>query len=102
MNTATIAPGHVVAVLLADGWHRIVPGSFSVGTLSFGAEAGQGTPGFRFEQADSGSPYGPATLAGPLGSIIAVRQAHSAARRSGELARPASGRWGRPAPEAVA
>jgi hypothetical protein len=68
----------VVAVLLADGWHRIVPGSFSVGPLSFDAEAGLGTPGFRFEEADPARPYRPATLAGPLGSILAVRQVNSA------------------------
>jgi hypothetical protein len=102
MSGTTVAPAQVVAVLLADGWHRVVPGSFSVGTLSFGAEAGPGTPGFRFEQAENGSPYAPATLAGPLGSIIAVRQVGSAARRPGELPRPASRRWTRPAPEAVA
>ena len=35
MNDTQIAATKVVAVLLADGWHRIVPGSFSVGTLSF-------------------------------------------------------------------
>jgi hypothetical protein len=97
-----VAPATVVAVLLADGWHRIIPGSFSVGTLSFGAEAGPGTPGFRFEQADQGgSPYGPATLAGPLASILAVRQAGSA-RQTRELARPAAKRWARSSPEAVA
>jgi hypothetical protein len=87
MSGTTIAPATVVAVLLADGWHRIVPGSFSVGTLSFEAEAGPGTPGFRFEQAEAGSPYGPATLAGPLGSIIAVRQVTPAVRRIGDLDR---------------
>jgi hypothetical protein len=77
----------VVAVLLADGWYQIVPGSFSVRTLSFEAEAGPGTPGFRFEQAEAGSPYRPATVAGPLGSIIAVRQVTPAVRRIGDLAR---------------
>ena len=101
MSGITIPPAHVVAVLLADGWHRVVPGSFSVGPLRFGAEAGHGTPGFRFEQADPGSPYGPATLAGPLGSILAVRHVNSTRHPSG-LARPASGRWPHPAPEAVA
>ena len=65
MNDTQIATTTVVAVLLADGWHRIVPGSFSVGTLSFGAEAGPGTPGFRFEEADAGRPYQPTVLAGP-------------------------------------
>ena len=28
MSGNDIAVGRVVAVLLADGWHRIVPGSF--------------------------------------------------------------------------
>ena len=74
----------VVAVLLADGWHRIVPGSFRVGPLSFAAEASPGTPGFRFEEADAGRPYRPTVLAGPLDSIIAVRQVSPAVRGIGE------------------
>ena len=102
MSGVTVAPAKVVAVLLADGWHRVLPGSFSVGALGFGAEAGLGALGFRFEEADLGSPYGPATLAGPLGSVLAVRQVGSAARGPGELARPAAGRWARSAPEAAA
>jgi hypothetical protein len=77
--------GRVVAVLLADGWHRIVPGSFRVGRLSFEAEAGPGTSGFRFEEADAGRPYQPAVLAGPLASIIAVRQVTPAVQRVGDL-----------------
>jgi hypothetical protein len=87
MSDNDVAGGRVVAVLLADGWHRIVPGSFRVGPLSFGAEAGPGTPGFRFEEADAGRPYQPTVLAGPLGSIIAVRQVSSAVRRIGDLDR---------------
>jgi len=87
MSGTTVNPATVVAVLLADGWHRVVPGSFWVGALSFEAGAGPGTPGFRFEQAETGSPYRPATLAGPLRSIIAVRQVRSATRYPGELSR---------------
>jgi hypothetical protein len=75
MRDNDVAAGMVVAVLLADGWHRIVRGSFSVGRQSFGAGADLGVPGFRFEEADTGSPYQPTVLAGPLNSIIAVRQA---------------------------
>ena len=56
MSGNDMTAGRVVAVLLADGWHRIVPGSFRVGPLSFGAEAGPGMPGFRFEEADAGRP----------------------------------------------
>jgi len=84
MSGNDIAVSRVVSVLLADGWHRIVPGSFRVGPLSFEAEAGPGTPGFRFEEADAGRPYQPAVLAGPLDSIIAVRQVGPAARRIGD------------------
>jgi hypothetical protein len=84
MSDNDVAAGRVVAVLLADGWHRIVPGSFRVGPLRFEAEAGPGTPGFRFEEADAGRPYQPAVLAGPLDSIIAVRQVGSALRRIGD------------------
>jgi hypothetical protein len=73
MSGNDIAAGRVVAVLLADGWHRIVPGSFRVGPLSFGAEAGPGTPGFRFEEADPSRPYQPTALADPLDNVIAVR-----------------------------
>jgi hypothetical protein len=102
MNGATAPPAKVLAVLLADGWHQVVPGSFSVGTLGFAAEAGLGMPGFRFEEADPASPYRPAVLAGPLGSILAVRQVDSAARQRGELTRPAPSRWARSTPEAVA
>ena len=84
MSDNYVAAARVVAVLLADGWHRIVPGSFRVGPLSFEAEAGPGTPGFRFEEADAGRPYQPTVLAGPLDSIIAVRQVTSAVRRIGD------------------
>ena len=87
MSDNDVAAARVVAVLLADGWHRIVPGSFRVGPLSFEAEAGPGTPGFRFEEADAGRPYQPTVLAGPLSSIIAVRQVPPAVRRVGDLDR---------------
>jgi len=84
MNDNDVAATRVVAVLLADGWHRIVPGSFRVGPVSFGAGAGPGTPGFRFEESDAGRPYQPTVLAGPLDSIIAVRQVTPAVRRLGD------------------
>jgi hypothetical protein len=87
MSENNVAGARVVAVLLADGWHRIVRGSFRVGPLSFDAEADSGTPGFRFEEAEAGSPYQPTVLAGPLDSIIAVRQATPAVRRVGESGR---------------
>ena len=89
MSENHVADARVVAVLLADGWHRIVPGSFRVGPLSFGAEAGPGTPGFCFEEADAGRPYQPTVLAGPLDSIIAVRQVTAAVRRLGNQDRAA-------------
>ena len=76
MSATHVTTTQVVAVLLADGWHRVVPGSFSVGALGLGAEADLGIPGFRFEEADTASPYRPAALAGPLDSILAVRQGH--------------------------
>jgi len=102
MSSGTpIATHKVIAVLLADGWHRIIPGSFWVGPLSFEAEAGPGTPGFCFEEADDGSPYRPAALVGPLASVLAVRQAASA-RQTRELACPPARRWAGPTPEAAA
>ena len=84
MSQNEVPAAKVVAVLLADGWHRIVPSSFSVGPLGFGAGVNLGVPGFRFEEADAGSPYQPTVLAGPLDSIIAVRQATPAVRRIGD------------------
>ena len=102
MSGITIAPAKVAAVLLADGWHRVVRGSFTVGALGLDDGADPDTPGFCFEEADNGSPYRPAALAGPLTSILAVRQAGSAARHPGELARPAARRWAPSTPEAVA
>jgi hypothetical protein len=86
MNDHEVPAARVVAVLLTDGWHRIVPGSFSVGPLDFGAGADVSVPGFRFADADAGGPYQPATLAGPLSSIIAVRQVTTAVRRIGDPA----------------
>ena len=85
MSGATVNPATVVAVLLADGWHRIARGSFSVGPLGFGVGAGLGGPGFRFEEAEGGSLCQPTVLAGPLDSIIAVRQVTSAVRHLGDM-----------------
>jgi hypothetical protein len=94
MNHNELAAPRVVAVLLTDGWHRIVPSSFSVGPLGFGASTDLGVPGFRFEESDVGSPYQPTVLAGPLDSIIAVRQVAPAARRVGDLDRARAARYG--------
>ncbi|HMD92460.1 MAG TPA: hypothetical protein VKG80_07435 [Trebonia sp.] len=93
MSDNGVAASRVISVLLADGWHRIIPGSFSVSPLRFGAGADSEVPGFCFEEADAGSPYQPTVLAGPLHSIIAVRQRTAALRRIGDLdrARPARG-----------
>ena len=84
MSDNDIAAAKVVAVLLADGWHRIVRGSFSVGALGLGAGPELGVPGFWFEEANAGSPYQPTVLAGPLDSIIAVRQVTPALQRIGD------------------
>jgi hypothetical protein len=94
MSDDEVTAARVVAVLLADGWHRIVPGSFSVGPLGFGAGADLGVPGFRFAEADAGHPYQPTMLVGPLGSIIAVRQVPPAARRISEPDRARAARNG--------
>ncbi len=101
MTQSTVATTKVVAVLLADGWHRVVQGSFSVGALSFGAGHDPDVLGFWFVEADGGSPYRPAVPAGSLNSVLAVRQVGSA-RQTRELADPVPGRWARSAPEAVA
>jgi hypothetical protein len=102
MSGNNTAAGRVIAVLLADGWHRIVPGSFSIGPLGLGAGADLGAPGFRFEEADASRPYQPTQLAGPLGSIIAVRQVAQAVRPIGDQDRaPAAARYGQRADQAA-
>jgi hypothetical protein len=68
-----IAADTVVSVMLADGWHRVTPGSLVISPLGFGPGADLGLPAFRFAEAEAGSPYQPTMLAGPLNSIIAVR-----------------------------
>jgi hypothetical protein len=101
MNDNEGAVATVIAVLLADGWHQIVPGSFSVGPLGLGGGANLGMPGFRFQEADAGRPYQPTVLAGPLGSIIAVRQVTPAMRRIGDLDRARAAHDGQRADQGV-
>jgi len=69
-----VTPATVVAVLLADGWHQVASGSFTIGALSFGAADDRGVLGYRFEEITEASPYGPAAMAGPLEALLAVRQ----------------------------
>ena len=69
-----VTPATVVAVLLADGWHQVASGSFTIGALSFGDADDRGVLGYRFEEISEASPYGPAAMAGPLEALLAVRQ----------------------------
>jgi hypothetical protein len=87
MSANTAAATQVAAVLLADGWHHVTRGSFSVGPLGLGAHTNLGGLGFRFEEADTGSLHRPTSLAGPLDSIIAVRQVTPAVTRLDDLDR---------------
>jgi len=82
MTGLPITASRVVAVLLADGWHHISPGTFTVGTLTFGADGADGGLGYHFEEAKAGNLYGPVTLAGPLSAVLAVRQVATGRRRS--------------------
>ena len=88
-------PAEVVAILLADGWHRVVEARSqsarwaSVSTPTW-ARSGSGA-----EEVDHGSPYRPAALVGSLSSILAVRQVNSAARDPSQLVGPAARRWAR-------
>jgi hypothetical protein len=69
-----IAPEKVGAVLLADGWHRVARGSFTVGTLGFSQDDDHGVLGYRFEEIGTTSVDKSVTLAGPLDAVLAVRQ----------------------------
>jgi hypothetical protein len=101
MNGITVTTSKVVAVLLADGWHRVVSGSFSVGPLGFAAEADPNVLGFSFEEPDTASPYRPAALAGPVNSIIAVRQVTPAVRHVSTIDRRGAGHGAEWSPEAA-
>ena len=68
-----MTPATVVAVLLADGWHQVASGSFTIGALSFGGADDRGVLGYRFEEITEASPYGPAAMTGPLEALLAVR-----------------------------
>jgi hypothetical protein len=72
-----VVPEKVDAVLLADGWHKVALGSFTVGALGFGAGDDRGVLGYRFEEISNGSLHRSATLAGPLAAVLAVRQVTS-------------------------
>ena len=93
-ESPTIAPTAVVAVLLADGWHRATLGSFTIGALSLGAHTEAARLGYRFEEADDTNPDGPAVLAGPLEAVLAVREItprkwhHRPTRRSSGATHP--------------
>jgi hypothetical protein len=77
-----IASEEVVAVLLADGWHRVSSGTFTVGGFDFDTTGtGSGRLGFRFVEATDAPAYAPATLAGPLDALLAVRQVTPRTRR---------------------
>jgi len=86
-------PLHLAA---AEGQLEVVRYLLAAGAVPrrFGAAEDLGLPGFCFEEADAGSPYQPAVLAGPLDSIIAVRQVTSAVRSVGDPDHPRVARNG--------
>jgi peroxiredoxin len=93
--TANESAGNtVVAVLLTDGWHRVVAGTFSVGPFHLGLGPDLDVPGFRFEDADAGSPYQPTIVSGPLESLIAVRQIRKSPRHIDNPDRAVAGHYG--------
>lgn len=65
----------ISAVLLPDGWHRVVLGSFRVGILSFDpGSGGAGAAGFRFEEMNPSPSQGSGLISGVLSSLLAVRE----------------------------
>ena len=72
----TIRVGDVVAVLLADGWHDVVKGSFGIGPFAYTVDAddipvGEGS-GFWF--APRFAPGGNIAVSGRLSAVLAVRE----------------------------
>ena len=85
-----VAPEKVDAVLLADGWHKVALGSFTVGALSFG-DGDRGVLGYCFEEIGTTSLHKSATLTGPLDAVLAIRQV--TARRPLREQGPAGQLW---------
>ena len=69
-----VAPEKVDAVLLTDGWHKIAPGSFTVGALGFGDGDDRGVLGYCFEEIGTTGLHKSVMLTGPLDAVLAVRQ----------------------------
>lgn len=75
--------GQIRAVLIADGWHEIVPGSFDLDSYEFldgadlvhgGGASGVCSTGFSYvAQSPSGTP-GTSRICGPLTAILAVAE----------------------------
>ncbi len=72
----TIDVERVAAVLLDDGWHFILPGSFHLEDYSFTTDGGASpmTAGFTFTKVDQISRE-VQLFTGPLASLLAVRHA---------------------------
>ena len=79
----------VTHVLLADGWHEVADGSFTVAPYGFGQPAGTGAGDRDFGTLNNSSNVGTdpvgfefteartsALISGPLMSVIAVRREH--------------------------
>jgi hypothetical protein len=99
-HVGPIVPDRVVGVLLADGWHRTVTGSFTIVPFEFAGY--DSIVGYRFHEQDDASPYPPATLAGPLTAVLAIRQIGdtAAVRRPGTVAAGPDG-WSHTGPQST-
>jgi hypothetical protein len=69
----------VTAVLLIDGWHKVVERSLTFESHSFTAAGGKSAPGFRHADQAEGmdfifeEPAGNGFVIGPAASILALR-----------------------------
>lgn len=72
-----IEPSTVTAVLLADGWHDVTPGTFSTGDIALAPEQQlmylQNLPAVHNAVWFTMTERGAGRLAGPLTAILAVR-----------------------------
>lgn len=74
-----IMPEHIEAVLLNDGWHKVVEGSFQItNSCIFGKAKGQRTPEWRgwaafWKEASTGGTEVIYTVTVPFESILGIR-----------------------------
>jgi len=68
----------VVAVLLSDGWHQLIPGTFKIGDIRIHAEAAAGIDfgksSATWDEHSTVAAGAVVTVSAPLTSVLAIQQ----------------------------